>query len=192
MPGVMRAVRGRRRWATSLCWVLSACDGGYPLPPTACDEWCRTSQRKQCPDDNPVNCVSQCESERTLSAHCDQLLLAQIECYDRIPDDAFACDPYSTYLSRPHCDQERYAFQSCGSIENECFAFCENFVARCEGQSIISCATGCYVDERCWEPFQSYYACLDHEGLACDASNIDLICQSEGAKLDACRNAPEN
>lgn len=193
MPVVMRAVRGRLS-VIGLWLVSSGCDGGYPLAPTACDEWCRTSQRKHCSEDDPAGCVSMCERDRQIAARCNDLLLTVVDCYDRIPDSAFACDGYTTYLTNQYyCDHERYALQTCAQPSaTSCFTFCQNFVSRCEGQLIASCGTGCNVDDECLDPFQAYYTCLDRSGLACDISNFDQICQAESAALDACRGRLED
>lgn len=78
-----------------------ACSGGYPLPPTRCDEFCDVTKGEFCQDYyNPASCVAECESSDLDREICrgafDEVLscfrsspraLEQRCAYDNVPDD---------------------------------------------------------------------------------------------------------
>jgi hypothetical protein len=80
---------------------LGSCSGGYPLPPTRCDEWCGVTQGGMCEDYyNPASCVVQCEQAELDMEACRGPFDAAITCfrnspnalaqrcvYDAMPDD---------------------------------------------------------------------------------------------------------
>ncbi len=71
-----------------------ACSGGYPLPPTACDEWCHATKGESCPEHyRPSDCVSACESRKAKHADCQPQMEAEIACFRSTPGAAEArCD----------------------------------------------------------------------------------------------------
>jgi hypothetical protein len=86
--------RGRRGAALLLSLgALVHCQPGYPLEPTACDDWCFATQRQGCEEDYPEGCVSDCEANaigRRLP-RCEALWLALSDCYRAAPDADFSC-----------------------------------------------------------------------------------------------------
>jgi len=80
---------------------LGSCSGGYPLPPTRCDEWCDVTKGAECDDYyDPANCVVQCEQVALSADSCKLPFDAALTCfrnspnaieqrcaYDAIPDD---------------------------------------------------------------------------------------------------------
>ena len=80
---------------------LGSCSGGYPLPPTRCDEWCDVTRGGTCEEYyNPANCVVECEQSKLDADSCNAELDATLACfranrnaveqrcvYDAAPDD---------------------------------------------------------------------------------------------------------
>jgi len=85
----------------ALTLPVQGCSGGYPLPPTRCDEWCDVTKGATCQEwYNPASCVAQCEESKLSADECrvpfDLTLscfrrspnaLAQRCAYDNVPDD---------------------------------------------------------------------------------------------------------
>jgi hypothetical protein len=85
----------------SLTLPLAACSGGYPLPPTRCDEWCDVTRGGMCEEYyNPASCVGQCEEADVDTERCSAQLDIALSCfrssqnaieqrcvYDDVPDD---------------------------------------------------------------------------------------------------------
>jgi len=84
-----------------LAFPLPACSGGYPLPPTRCDEWCDVTRDGLCEDYyDPASCVVQCEEVELDREECSVMFDAALSClrdspnapaqrcvYDGMPDD---------------------------------------------------------------------------------------------------------
>jgi hypothetical protein len=71
--------------------AASGCSGGYPLAPTACDEWGHATKGEECPDYyNPSSCVSNCESRSKDLEDCRKELDAEIACFQATPGAAEA------------------------------------------------------------------------------------------------------
>ena len=80
---------------------LGACSGGYPLPPTRCDEWCDATRGGLCEEYyDPAGCVVECEQVELDSDACSATFDAALSCfrnhphaleqrcvYDTAPDD---------------------------------------------------------------------------------------------------------
>lgn len=65
---------------------LAACSGDYPLPPTACDEWCEATRSNTCPDlYDPAGCVSNCEHNHFVPAGCRSQLDDFVRCLRQHP-----------------------------------------------------------------------------------------------------------
>jgi hypothetical protein len=72
-----------------LSLALGACSGGYPLPPTRCDEWCDATKGGNCVEYyNPAGCVSSCETAGMSQPACATQLDAMIACYRKNPGAA--------------------------------------------------------------------------------------------------------
>jgi hypothetical protein len=103
-------------WLVSILGVASsipACSGGYPLPPTRCDEWCDATKGEQCPEYyNPASCVSNCEREDHAREACAAELDAVMACFRRTPGAATArCTIYVS--SELPCSLESQAHYNC-------------------------------------------------------------------------------
>ncbi len=65
---------------------VGACSGGYPLPPTRCDEWCDATNGMMCEDFyQPASCVSQCEQGQFGAPECSVQLDAVLACFRASP-----------------------------------------------------------------------------------------------------------
>ena len=109
-------MRSGVRLALTFGWALplGACSGGYPLPPTRCDEWCDVTKGGQCERYyQPAGCVSNCEQSNTDSEACRAEFDAELRCFRQNPSAVDnLCDYYSNNVLRP-CDLERNALSNC-------------------------------------------------------------------------------
>jgi hypothetical protein len=61
---------------------LGSCSGGYPLPPTRCDEWCDATRGGTCEEYyDPASCVVQCEQAKVDADSCNAELDATLACF---------------------------------------------------------------------------------------------------------------
>jgi hypothetical protein len=92
--------------------TASACSGGYPLPPTRCDQWCDATKGEQCPEYyDPAGCVSDCEREDRGRDSCAAELDAVIACFRNTPRAAEARCNYSVQMFP--CATETVAHYNC-------------------------------------------------------------------------------
>jgi len=98
--------------------LAGACSGGYPLEPTACDDWCDATKGASdfsCEYD-PAGCVSQCEAQQLDRKECRPVYDVAVECYRTTPGAATPrCDyPYDLYgMSMRPCQNESFALMTC-------------------------------------------------------------------------------
>jgi hypothetical protein len=83
-------------WLTAGTWLL-ACSGGYPLAPTACDNYCHSTKDLQCAFYDPSGCVSQCERDLKGDAACREQLSAVLSCFETNDAAARRCRAYASY-----------------------------------------------------------------------------------------------
>lgn len=93
-------------------WLaLGACSGGYPLPPTRCDELCDATKGDTCQEYyDPAGCVAQCERNSDAPAACRAQLDAVIRCFHEHPE---ALDQRCSYGGVPACASEQYWLGVC-------------------------------------------------------------------------------
>jgi hypothetical protein len=148
--------------------TLSACVSGYPLSATVCDDYCRATQRADCDDDEPADCVRDCEQARGASA-CDAPLAKLSRCYQQSDPGAFACVDDHTRFG-PLCATERRELDECrlpGS--GACFDECVRQAQSCEGE-LDACERGCKrASDTCQEASDRYNACLLGHPVECRA-----------------------
>jgi hypothetical protein len=66
---------------------LGSCSGGYPLPPTRCDEWCDVTKGGTCEEYyNPANCVVECEQAEIGTDECKAPFDAALTCFRHSPN----------------------------------------------------------------------------------------------------------
>lgn len=93
---------------------IGACSGGYPLPPTPCDEYCNATYGDSCPEFyDPAGCVSFCEQSRLAPASCRSELDQVIACYNSHPEvlAAFCSFSEPSYA----CTDARLALYCCAT-----------------------------------------------------------------------------
>ncbi len=89
MPG------GSRCTAWMLACLASACQGDYPIAPTACDEWCYVTESWECGKNyqrDPAVCVATCERQGiTANPECSAELTAVLECFRGLSESEKSC-----------------------------------------------------------------------------------------------------
>ena len=100
-------------------WLLcgGACSGGYPLPPTRCDEFCDATKGFECEQFyGPAACVAQCEQNHTDTEACRPQFDAVVSCFRNKPGavDALCVFSSDAFFSAP-CRVEQDALSSCTS-----------------------------------------------------------------------------
>jgi hypothetical protein len=96
----------------ALALTLQACSGGYPLPPTRCDDWCDATKGGQCEEwYQPASCVSQCEESNTDEEACRAEFDASVSCFRNSP---VAVEQLCIYDNNVHdCQIEAEALSIC-------------------------------------------------------------------------------
>jgi hypothetical protein len=91
---------------------LGSCSGGYPLPPTRCDEWCDVTRGGMCEEYyNPASCVAQCEQADVDTERCSAQLDVTLSCFRRSPN---AIAQRCVYDGAPDdCESEEQALTGC-------------------------------------------------------------------------------
>lgn len=92
--------------------ALYACEGEYPLAPTACDDWCHLTENVSCEFYSPSSCVRQCE-ESGYSSRCAAELHAAMECIKDHLDKPWSC--FGASDGSMQCVEEYGALINCGS-----------------------------------------------------------------------------
>ena len=113
MSGLSVSIRRSTRSISVVALWLGACSGDYPLPPTACDEWCDATKGTSCPDSyDPAACVSHCEESRLIPPGCRTQLDALVRCFREHPSiPQMYCGPPS--LKATPCKDETDEFAFC-------------------------------------------------------------------------------
>jgi hypothetical protein len=149
--------------------ALVACDPGYTLAPTPCDDYCHATQRGGCKDDDPAECVRDCESQG--SAPRDACVASRRDlddCWLRLDVSVFACVDHHTRLPDDQCLDERRALSEClepGSAP--CFDECLRQVKAC-GAVLSDCESACqHQDPACASTNFAYQACLQDFPVEC-------------------------
>lgn len=96
----------------ALTLPIEGCSGGYPLPPTRCDEWCDATKGGYCQDYYlPASCVVECEQAHLSHEACkDQFDLA-LSCFRSSPR---ALKQRCVYDNQPDdCESEAQALTVC-------------------------------------------------------------------------------
>jgi hypothetical protein len=78
--------------------LLSGCAGDYPLPPTACDDYCHGTRDLQCGlFYYPAQCVSQCERDLKGDEACREQLTGVLSCFATSNAAERRCRAYESY-----------------------------------------------------------------------------------------------
>lgn len=108
----MRAARAWIPIGLALALPVPACSGGYPLPPTRCDEFCDATKGGFCQDYyGPASCVAQCEQSNTDAEACRALFDATLRCFRSSPR---ALEQRCVYDGQPDdCEAETSLLLAC-------------------------------------------------------------------------------
>jgi len=174
--------------------ALARCQPGYPLEPTACDDWCFATQRAGCDEDYPEGCVSDCEASAVgrRVPRCEPPWLALIDCYRQARDADFRC---LEQRSRPGaiCLPERLALAECVSPSAaRCLLSCLREASECP-QSERDCDSECQTaTPGCQDRERALYDCrlaaaVDCRAPGADERSLDQIpCLTETLQLLEC------
>jgi hypothetical protein len=162
-------------------FALSGCDDPYPIAPTACDDWCRVTQRASCEEDYPEGCVSRCE-DRSIGRRfprCEPAWLTLIECYRAAPDSDFLCVDDESQPA-PICIDERIALTACAfPLRGRCLGVCLREARDC-GRSGTACEARCRSQpEGCDDEQRALYDCQSSMPADCQDPATDTRAISE-------------
>lgn len=112
--------RQRRGGALALALGLLlplGCAGGYPLPPTRCDDWCNVTRGLDaCGGDyDPAGCVVACEAQGISAEGCVWAFEPALNCFRENPNAATNFCFYDE-LATPPCRTEALLLATCASM----------------------------------------------------------------------------
>jgi hypothetical protein len=163
-----------KQWARSKCspllWLLLAdCTADYGLPPTACDDYCHASQRANCRDDAPADCVRECEEagRADVAASCAAQWQSRNDCLLRADASSFRCRDNHTQIPNI-CRNERRALGECSAPgSGACFDDCQRQVESCDADW-IECEAQCSQrSPACQAASNVYSSCLAGYPVEC-------------------------
>jgi hypothetical protein len=183
-------------WSASVSALLH-CQPDYPLPPTACDDWCVATQRADCAEDYPEGCVSDCEDNALVPSEpeCEEAWWRLVDCYRKAPEDDFHCIQGA---SQPGaiCVRERVSLAGCASpLAGRCLQSCLREASEC-GQPQRDCEEECQTSAHgCEEAERSLYECRLVSTVDCgdtgqERALEDIPCSEEVFTLLACAEFP--
>jgi len=186
---------GRLRLGWAFVLLSAGCESTYVLRPTPCDDHCRAKLRADCSDDEPADCVRDCEHEQ--GPHNGDACLASFravdDCLLRAPASAFFCnDKHSQFTDI--CLEERRALDECVAPDSgACFDECLRREQAC-GATLSDCEDACrHTSPGCARVSHAYYACLRDYPVACETAPeapapapTDVPCFDEALALLAC------
>jgi hypothetical protein len=77
---------------------VGACQDGYPIEATLCDEFCLAAEG--CGQD-PAECVLACESDERFGPGCDAEKRAYLQCIGALDKGPFGCRLYESASCEP-------------------------------------------------------------------------------------------
>jgi hypothetical protein len=175
--------------------LLAACEDGYPIAPTACDDWCYATQRGGCAEDYPERCVSGCEEDALLTSvpGCETHWQELGDCYLAAPDESFTCHhEFETSQVPDACHDQRAELAEClAPGGGACFRNCRREFEAC-GRDLAECEFGCHHPHPgCEAEQQALSVCLVDQPITCSSPEEDtrspeeIPCLAEiGALLD--------
>lgn len=142
--------------------LLVGCDSTYTEPPTRCDDWCLATQRANCADDWPQQCVTKCEFFGPgRYSQCLPAWEALLDCYAATNDAMFQCVGATSQPRPGVCQRERSRYERCAQpVIGGCLESCSARAHACTGFDETGCISGCgEVPTDCLEAVP-YFDCL--------------------------------
>ena len=166
--------------------VPVACASEYDAPPTRCDYFCAATQRADCPDDDPVDCVGDCERELSgRFADCEPAFETLIECYQAAPDVLFSCRGDESRTDT--CRDQLLGLEVCAAdTRDTCRQWCDDLLLVCPPLALSDCYTLCrYLPEACPAQGVVYVQCRANNAN-CEPLIEDPACSSERNDWEQC------
>lgn len=134
---------GANRVLAFAAWItLGACSGGYPLPPTRCDELCEATKGDTCQEYyDPAGCVAGCERGKDAPAECRAQLDTVIGCFHEHPEALVQRCSFN-FEAAPACTDERTRLVACAHPE----VFPEGTLPGGGGGTGITTGTNCTLE----------------------------------------------
>jgi len=88
--------------------ALGACQNGYPIAPTACDEWCHDTIGRDCQTENPAECVAACEYSGISAPECRSEYETALACWRTATSNV-------CFGETAPCGNEQQALSQCGA-----------------------------------------------------------------------------
>lgn len=158
--------------AALLATWLVACESGYPLAPTLCDDWCLATQRADCPGDWPHECAGWCTHflyENAVRHGCEAQWRELLACYQAAPDGDFYCRGELSQARPGVCAIEQSRLGRCvNPVWQSCYEVCAAFVYSCDDYDVAPCSQWCAaLPDSCLEAVP-YHDCLIEHAAGCD------------------------
>lgn len=194
----MSLTRPRLLRAALLALMLGGCDGSYPLAPTPCDDFCGAEERGNCNDDDPADCVRDCEiNDGAIGrSRCAEAWSARNRCLLGLDASAFTCRDDRSHPPAACLDERRALSECLAPGSGACFDECVRQAASC-GAELTDCESACsHPSPRCAEAANDYNRCIAgypvecREPFAPDPRPPEQIpCFSQALTLLACAEA---
>lgn len=184
-----------RRLLGCLLLLCAGCESPDSLAPTPCDDHCHATQRADCRDDEPADCVRDCEREPGphVGDVCLESFRALDACLQSAPPSAFFCANNHSQFD-DICVPERRALSECiAPGSGTCFDQCVRRDHAC-GAPLSDCEDSCrHTSPDCAAVSSAYYTCLGDYPVDCqdrsggdDRAPADIPCFYEALGLLAC------
>lgn len=169
-----------------------ACDNGYQLAPTPCDDYCLALQRADCPEDWPSDCVELCELELspTRFPDCAGEFDTLVGCYQALEDDDFECYEDTSEARVDRCEEEQFWLDACVEpVMSRCLRLCDLEVEHCGAPDdrydcVYICSEG---PAACEDEEIRYLDCRIASESVCELdSGFGVPCQAERDERSRC------
>jgi hypothetical protein len=180
----------------SMGWLLlCGCGEAYPLPPTACDDYCRVVQRNGCDDDEPAGCVRECEEAAAAAAaqSCDEAWSAQNRCLLSAEPASFVCQNGRSRIPDTCLDERRAVSECLAPGSGACFDQCVRQATECRAD-LLDCEAACqHPNPDCRRVDTAYDRCRLDYAVECRApfeadprAPEDIPCFDEALAVLSC------
>ena len=105
----------------TVLFSATACDNGYPIAPTPCDDYCLATEGLNCANDKPEQCVNECEHSISPDhiPECRELFEGALSCLQAAGPDAFHCVRGNSRAREVLCRDEIAPLFACAGWDYE-------------------------------------------------------------------------